>query len=131
MRQTSPLADRGTATPRRLLVGVVVAPSIVLLTVPAAGGWSGAPGAWIAVVALMAVLGAATLATYVPAPGQRFRDAVGCSPCAAMSALAIGAAVLLVTMRPHDVAMAVLGLAVAGVALGRRRLDAAETCPAF
>lgn len=121
---------RGHAPGRRLVAATVAAPVLFLVTASAGGGWSGAQGAWVLLIGLTAVVGAAILATYVPLAGQSLRDAVGCSPCAAMSALAVGGAIFLVATRPHDVAMAALGLAVLGLALVRRQDTSDQACPA-
>lgn len=122
--------ERGRVPGRRVVVGVGAAAALAPLAVEAGGGWAGAPAGWLVVIGLTAALGAAALATYVPLAGQSLRDAVGCSPCAAMSALAVGGAVLLVATRPHDVAMAALGLVVVFLALARRRDVADQACPA-
>ena len=121
---------RGPAPGRPGVAPTVAAPVLFLAPAAAGGGWSGAQGAWVVLIGLTAVVGATILATYVPLAGQSLRDAVGCSPCAAMSALAVGGAAYLVATRPHDVAMAALGLAVVGLALVRRQDTSDQACPA-
>ena len=70
----------------------------------AGGGW--APGSlpgWSAVVALTALLGASTLATYVPLPGRAWRLDLRCAPCAAMAGLSVLAATWLLALGPATV----------------------------
>lgn len=123
-------AERGRVPGRRLLAAAAGAPALVLVAVTAGGGWAAAPAGWLAVVGATAVVGAAALASYVPLAGQSRRDAVGCSPCAAMSAFAVVGAVLLIGSRPHDVPMAALALGLAALGLARRRGAAYQACPA-
>lgn len=92
-----------------------------LVLVPIVGSWflavgrSGqvvAPGpGWYALILVAAVLGAAVLASYVPGSGLRLD--LGCSPCAAMSALTVVGASMALRNYGTDVA----GPLVAGAVL--------------
>ncbi|KAE8764956.1 hypothetical protein [Georgenia thermotolerans] len=75
----------------------------------------------------MAVLAAATLATYVPRQGTGLRPDLGCSPCAAMAAATVLAAGWLVQAGPHQVSMAALAAVTAGFGLSQR-LAGSTTC---
>jgi hypothetical protein len=84
------------------------------------------PSAWWYAVALVAaVLGAAVLASYVPVVGRR--PDLGCTPCAAMSALTLVGATVALRSYGGDIA----GPLVAGALLLfglTQRLSQATTC---
>lgn len=121
--------DRRHPDRRRVAATVALAPVVFLLAASAGGGWSAAPVPWLVAVAATAVVGAATLATYVPGRGERARDALGCAPCAAMPAMTVVAAVALVASAPHTLGIALVALAVAASGLARRRSEAGQACP--
>jgi hypothetical protein len=115
---------------RRTVAVAVLSPLLFVLLIASAGGW--APEAslgWTAIVAVMALAAAATLATYLPRPGAGRKLELGCTPCAVVAALSVlGAAVVLGTS-PYDVSTAVLALVVVGFGLAQR-LTNPSTCPA-
>lgn len=119
------LADRWP--PRRRLVVVVAAPALswLLVTVAPVTATHRGPG-WWALVLATAVVGSATLASYVPAVGHR--PELGCSPCAALSALTVLGAVLVMRNSGGDPAGVVLALAVALFGLVQR-LAQPPVCP--
>ena len=128
-----PLARRGFAnagagwTSRRLVAVAVLSPVLFAIWVAAAGGWApGAGAGWDALVAVVALAAATTLATYLPQPGARRLD-LGCTPCAAVAALSVVGAAAVLSMAPHDVSQAVLALAIAGFGL-TQRLTSPRTC---
>jgi hypothetical protein len=129
-----PLARRGFAnasigwTSRRLVTVAVLSPVLFAILAGAARGW--APGAgpgWNAIVALVALAAATTLATYLPQPGAGRRLDLGCTPCAAVAALSVVGAAAVLSAAPHDLSQAVLALAVVGFGLSQR-LTSPRTC---
>ncbi len=115
---------------RRLVAVVVLSPVLLALLVRAAGGWApGAAPGWTALVALVSVGAAATLATYLPRPGTGRRVDVGCTPCAAAAALSVVGAAGVLSMASHDVPNAVLALVIVGFGL-TQRLTNPTTCAA-
>jgi len=123
------LAKARAAWPlRRLAVVAVVAPALMALLIAVAGESVTPPG-WTALAGLVALTGAATVATYVPRPGSGARLDVGCTPCASVAALTVPIAVVVLNMSSHDVPSALLALGVAVFGL-RQRLTDPSTCPA-
>ena len=124
-------ANAADAWPLRRLVAVaVLTPVMLALLVEVAGGW--APGAtlgWTALLALVSLAAAATLATYLPRPGSGRRLDVGCTPCAAVAALSVLGAAGVLSRAPHDVSTAVLALVIVGFGL-TQRLTNPSTCAA-
>ena len=119
------------AWPLRMRVAVgLITPMIFALMVAVSGGWAPAtsPG-WTAIVALVAIACATTLATYLPRPGAGLRPDLGCTPCAAVAAVTVLASFGLLSSAPHDVSTAVLALGVSGFGLVQR-LNNPSTCPA-
>ncbi|MBD7981525.1 MULTISPECIES: hypothetical protein [Oerskovia] len=114
---------------RRLVVGAALAPGLLWLLVQAGGGWTPAamPG-WVALLAVVAVVGGLTLASYVPARGESWRDTLGCSPCAAVSGGTVLAAAFLVGQAPHQVGMALPALAVVLFGLVQRTSSTRDAC---
>lgn len=115
---------------RRLMAVAVLAPVLLVLLVAATGGWALAtsPG-WTALVALVALASATTLATYLPRPGTGLRLDFGCTPCAAVAAVSVVASLVVLRSAPHEVPTAILALGVAAFGL-RQRLTNPSTCPA-
>jgi len=115
---------------RRIVAVAVLSPLLFVLLISVAGGWaSGATLGWTVLVALMALAGAATLATYLPRPGAGRTLEIGCTPCAAVAALSVLGAAAVLSTTPHDVSTAFLALAVVGFGL-TQRLTNPSTCAA-
>jgi len=115
---------------RRIVAAAVLSPLLFVLLISVAGGW--APGAtlgWTVLVALMALAGAATLASYLPRPGAGRKLEIGCTPCAAVAALSVLGAAAVLSTAPYDVSTAVLALVVVGFGL-TQRLTNPSTCVA-
>ncbi len=74
--------------------------------------------AWWVLLGLVVVAGAGTLASYVPATGVR--PDVGCTPCAAVSALTVVAATMLLRDAGPDLTGVALAAAVSVFGLGQR-----------
>src|SRR5687768_5225625 len=86
------------AWPRRRRLAVLALTPVLAGAFLAVSGTPVADGsaAWLLLVAVAAALGAAVLASYLPRTG--LRPQLGCTPCAAMSAMTVvGAAVALNT----------------------------------
>jgi len=125
-------ANALTAWPlRRRMAVVVIAPALfVLLMVAASGGWALTTSAgWTALVALVALICATTLATYLPSPGAGLRLDLGCTPCTAVAAVSVLASFGVLSSAPHDVSTAVLALGISAFGLVQR-LNNPSTCPA-
>jgi len=124
-------ANALTAWPlRRRMAVVVIAPALFVLLAAASGGWALAtsPG-WTALVAMVALVCATTLATYLPSPGVGLRPDFGCTPCAAVAAVSVLASFGVLSSAPHDVSTAVLALGISVFGLVQR-LNNPSTCPA-
>lgn len=81
---------------RRRRTALVVLTPVVAVAFLASSGLAGGtiPVAWLLLLAVAATLSAAVLATYVPERG--LRPDLGCTPCAAVSAMTVvGAAIAL------------------------------------
>ncbi len=119
------------AWPMRKRVAVaVLTPVLVVLSVSASGGWALATSrGWTALVALVALASAMTLASYLPSPGTGLKLDLGCTPCAGVAAVSVVASVVLLSSSPGDVPTAFLALGVAAFGL-RQRLANPSTCPA-
>lgn len=113
---------------RRRVVVAVLAPVEFLLIGAASGGWAiGTSPGWTALVALIAVACATTLATYVPLPGTGLRLDLGCSPCAAVAGVSVLVSFGVLGSAPHEVPTAILALGVAVFGL-RQRLTNPSSC---
>lgn len=125
---TFPRTPFATWPRRRWLAFAVLLPVLGLLLVAAARPVAGpgpTPVAW-AMVAVAAVAGAATLASYVPARG--LRPDVGCTPCAAVSGLTVVAGLVAVQGAGADPTGP--ALAVAATLFGLvQRLKEPAVCP--
>lgn len=134
--QTPPAPAAGTglpvatptrsARPRQVAVTLAVAPLLLWVLTLAGGGIASGP--WTALVALTAVLGAATVASYVPAPGTGWAPAWGCSSCAVIAAVTVPASALILGSAPGQTPTASLALMVAAFGLAQRLRDP-RTCP--
>jgi hypothetical protein len=96
------------------------------LLVAVAGGTTSPPGR-VALVGLIALVCATTLATYLPRPGTGLRLDVGCTPCASVAAISVLIAAAVLSTAPHDVPSAIVALGVAAFGL-RQRLTDPSTC---
>jgi hypothetical protein len=125
------LARAQAAWPMRKRVAVaVLTPILLVLSVSASGGWALATSrGWTALVALVALASAMTLASYLPSPGTGLKLDFGCTPCAGVAALSVVASLVLLSSSPGDVPTAFLALGVAAFGL-RQRLANPSTCPA-
>ncbi len=115
---------------RRAVATAALTLPVGALLVAAGGGWDplGAPG-WTAVVLVAAVVGASTLATFVPRRGETWRTAAGCGPCAAVGALTVLLAAWLAETTPHGLAAAVAALGAVVVGRVHRHASARAACP--
>lgn len=115
---------------RRIVTVVAGTPALLALLLAASGGQATAiPGGWTALAALIAVMSATTLATYLPLPGTGRRLDLGCTPCAAAAALSVVIAGAVLVSTPHDVPTAILAAGVAAFGL-RQRLANPSSCAA-
>jgi len=112
---------------RRILVGVAVSP-VVGAGLAAVGGGLPGPTGWTALVAVAALIGAATLASYVPMPGTGRRLDIGCTPCAVVAALTLVGAAGILGGSPHATSAAALAVGLVAFGLLQRMTDP-ETCP--
>lgn len=107
---------------------VVLFPLLLAGMTAVAGGWAprAAPG-WTVLVAVIALVAATTLATYLPRPGAGRGIDIGCTPCAAAAALSVLGATIVLRSSPHEVPVAILALGLAGFGL-RQRLNQPAAC---
>lgn len=122
----STLLQPVTGSPRRKVAVVLLTPGLAFVFLAVTGvGLLAASGLWLLLVAVAATLGAGVLATYVPHRGVR--PEVGCTPCAAVSAMTVVAA----TMVLHGYGPALTGpvLAIALTLFGlTQRLGQVDSC---
>lgn len=112
---------------RRRLVGLVLAPLVLGALLVVTGGPVGVP--WTAAAAGVAVLVAATGATYVPDRGRPWSSRLGCTPCAGVAGAAALVGLLVIGAAPGDLGQGMLALAFAGAGLMQRVRGAGEACP--
>ena len=112
---------------RRWLVMAALTPALLLLFVDLAGvGRAATSGGWFALALLASIVGAAVLASYVPARGLDLE--LGCTPCAVMAALTVFGASM--AMRNYGGGIEGPALAVAVTLFGlTQRLTQPATCP--
>jgi len=124
------LARAQAAWPIRKRVAVaVLTPVLLVLSVSVSGGWAlVAARGWTALVALVALASAMTLASYLPSPGTGMKLDLGCTPCAGVAALSVVASLVVLSSSPGDVPTAFLALGVAAFGL-RQRLANPSVCP--
>lgn len=115
---------------RRRVAVAVLTPVMFIVSLAVTGGWAmaAAPG-WTALVAVVALASAITLASYLPLPGAGLKPELGCTPCAAVAAVSVLASLGLLNSAPQEVPTALLALGVAAFGL-RQRLANPSTCPA-
>ncbi|PFG34829.1 hypothetical protein [Sanguibacter antarcticus] len=114
---------------RRLVAAVLLAVPLGWVLADAGGGWSPTTfPAWTALVVVAALVGAATLSTYVPARGAPWRLDLGCAPCSAVSGLTVLAAAWLLALGPHQASMALVAVIVATAGLLQRLTPDSTTC---
>ena len=94
----------------------------------AGGGWVPSEQLWTVGVAATALLGAATLASYVPLPGERLRSVLGCSACDAVPALTVVGSALLLGSGPHQASIALLAVGLVAFGLHQRTVGARASC---
>lgn len=115
---------------RRWLAAAITFPAMVGLFALTSRAGSAARGVplwtwpWTVVVGLLA---ATVLASYLAPAGAGRLIEVGCSPCAAVAALAVAGAVVAHAAQPSSPTMAVVGLFLTAAA-ARQRLNDARTC---
>jgi len=115
---------------RRRLAVAVLSPTVFVVLVASAGAWALATSpVWTALVALVALVSATTLATYLPHRGSGPRLDLGCTPCAAVAAVSVLASLFVLSSEPHDVPTAVLAVGISAFGL-LQRLNNPTTCPA-
>ncbi len=117
-----------SALPRRVLVGVIVAPLAWLGLTAAGGGLTYASVVWMVLVGAASVFGAASLATYVPGPGAGRTPVWGCAPCAAAAAASLPIAALMLHLNPGLISTAGMAVMVTGLGLVQRLRDP-KACP--
>jgi len=128
---TAPLPRASRWPRRRTIATAVLAPVLFAVLVTTGGGWMPvlAP-LWTVLVGLTSIVGAATLSTYLPLPGQGPRPNVGCTPCAAMSAMTVLGAAWFLGSAPLQPMMAAVALAAVSFGLVQRLTGAGATCTA-
>jgi hypothetical protein len=125
---THPLVTAVSATPRRLLIGTILAPLGWLALTSAGGGATSSPLLWLGAVGVAAALGSASLATYVPGPGSGWRPIWGCGPCSVVTLMSLPAAAIILNASPWEASAAVLAIFVNGLGLAQRLRDP-KACP--
>lgn len=114
---------RSAVHPRRAFAWAVLAPAIGTLA------WSvGRPSTpWHAMLVMaFAMIGAATLANYVPTVGTRV--ALGCTRCAVAAGLSVPVALVILASQPRTAAQAAVALLVTGAGL-TQRMRQPDSCP--
>jgi hypothetical protein len=104
--------------------GAAVVPLAVLYVSTGPWGWS----EWSTAV-VTGVPAALLLASYVAVPGSGRRLDAGCSPCAAVSGVTILGSLIMRSLAPGDVGIALVAAAMVGFGL-LQRLGAVTACPA-
>jgi len=88
---------------RRRVAAALLLPIVAAWFAVVGGSTGGTPSAgWYALVMIAAVLGAGVLASYVPVAGRKLD--LGCTPCAAMSALTVVGATVVLRSYGADIA---------------------------
>lgn len=104
---------------RRRLFWGLAAPGLAALYVRASETpWGHLSAAWLGLTAAAAVVGAAVLASYLPAQG--WRPELGCSPCAAVAALSLVGSVIAVSAYGPSLVGPILAAAVSLYGLAQR-----------
>lgn len=130
-RATQPVVAEAVArpaTPRRVLVGALIAPLAWLGLTAAGGGLAFAPVMWMVLVGVASVFGAASLATYVPGPGAGLTPVWGCAPCAVIAAASLPVAAVMLHANPGAISTAGFAALVTGIGLVQRLRDP-KACP--
>lgn len=126
---TARLARESRWPRRRTIAAAMLAPALFAVLVATGGGWMPvlAP-LWTMLVALTSIVGAATLSTYLPLPGQGWRPNMGCTPCASMSAMTVLGAAWFLGSAPLQPGMAAVALAAVSFGLVQRLTGAGTSC---
>ena len=112
--------------PRRGIAAVVLTPMVAAGFVAlAAVPLDSLAGAWLVLATVASALSALVLASYLPARG--LRPELGCSPCAALSAMTVVGASIALHRYGASLTGPALATAVTLFGLGQR-LGATETC---
>ena len=114
--------------PRRRVLSALAAAPLVGAALAAVGGGLPGPVGWAVLVGVASLIGAATLASYVPMRGTGRRLDIGCTPCAVVAALTLVGAAGILGGSPHDAASAALAVGLVAFGLLQRMTDP-ETCP--
>lgn len=122
------LVHSASARRRRVVVGAVLAPLAWLTLTSAGGGVATAPVGWPVLVGVAAILGAASLATYVPGPGAGWKPIWGCGPCAIVALTSLPAAAIILHASPWQTSAVVIAVLVNGLGLMQRLRDP-KACP--
>ena len=117
-----------SARRRRTVVATLLAPLAWLVLTSAGGGLTSAPVVWLGLVGVAAILGATSLATYVPGPGAGWKPVWGCGPCAVVALTSLPAAAVILAGSPWQTSSAVLAVFVTGLGLVQRLRDP-KACP--
>lgn len=117
-----------SARPRRVAVATILAPLAWLVLTSAGGGLTTAPLVWLGLVGVAAILGAASLATYVPGPGAGWKPVWGCGPCSVVALTSLPAAAVILHGSPWLTSAGVLAMFVTGLGLVQRLRDP-KACP--
>jgi hypothetical protein len=112
-----------------VLVGVVLAPLAWLGLESAGGGLTYAPLVSMVLVGVASVLGAASLATYVPGPGAGHAPVWGCGPCAVVAVTSLPFAAVMLHANRGQISTAGMDALVTGLGLFQRLRDP-KACPA-
>lgn len=111
---------------RRRVAAALLLPVVAAWFVVVGGSTATAlPAGWYALAIVAAALGAAVLASYVPAVG--LRPDLGCTPCATVSALTVVAASIVLRNYGADVAGPIIAIAILLFGLVQRLREPA-TC---
>ena len=117
-----------SARPRRVLVGVILAPLAWLGLTSAGGGLSYAPLLWVVLVGVASAFGAASLSTYVPGPGAGRTPVWGCGPCSVVAITSLPFAAVILHANLWLISSAGMAVLVTGLGLVQRLRDP-KACP--
>lgn len=113
---------------RRVLAAALLAPVLAGVVAVSTGALAHAAPGRLVVVALLGLLGAAVVATYLPVSGPWYPLHAGCTRCAVVAGLSLPVATMVLASDPLDTGTAMLALAAVTFGLGQRLRDPG-TCP--